>query len=110
MTDGVQAAIECADVLVLEANHDPEMLRRGGYPWTLKRRILSDRGHLANNEAAWALMRMKKRPRKVYLAHLSEENNRPALAHNTVQEILSGHGVLIDVEACLPEGGVSTII
>ena len=110
VTDGVQAAIEGADVLVLEANHDPEMLRRGGYPWTLKRRILSDRGHLANNEAAWALMRMKKRPRKVYLAHLSEENNRPALAHNTVQEILSGHGVLIDVEACLPEGGVSTII
>ena len=110
VTDGVQAAIEGADVLVLEANHDPEMLRRGDYPWPLKRRILSDRGHLANSEAAWALMRMKKRPHKVYLAHLSEENNRPPLAHDTVQEILTGNGVLLDVECCLPEGGATTII
>ena len=110
VTDGVQAAIEEADVLVLEANHDPEMLRRGGYPWPLKRRILSDRGHLANSEAAWALMRMKKRPRKVYLAHPSEENNRPSLAHDTVQEILTGNGVQLDVECCLPEGGATTII
>lgn len=110
VTDSVQDAIDGADVLVLEANHDPEMLRRGGYPWPLKRRILSNRGHLANNEAAWALMRMKKHPRKVYLAHLSEENNRPGLAHDTVHDILSAHGVVLDIESCLPEGGAETII
>ena len=93
VTSDVQAAIDGADVLVLEANHDPEVLRNGSYPWPLKRRILSNRGHLANSDAAWALVRMKKRPSKVFLAHLSEENNRPELARDTVQRILAGQGL-----------------
>ena len=110
VTDTVQEAMEGADVLVLEANHDADLLRRGSYPWPLKRRILSNRGHLANGEAAWALTRMKKHPRKVYLAHLSEENNRPALACDTVQDILSSRGMTLDVESCLPEGGAEIIL
>ena len=110
VTDTVQEAMEGADVLVLEANHDTDLLRRGSYPWPLKRRILSNRGHLANGEAAWALTRMKKHPRKVYLAHLSEENNRPALACDTVQDILSSRGMTLDVESCLPEGGAEIIL
>ena len=110
VTDTVQEAMEGADVLVLEANHDADLLRRGSYPWPLKRRILSNRGHLANGEAAWALTRMKKHPRKVYLAHLSEENNHPALACDTVQDILSSRGMTLDVESCLPEGGAEIIL
>lgn len=110
VTDAVQEAMEGADVLVLEANHDADLLRRGSYPWPLKRRILSNRGHLANGDAAWALTRMKKRPRKVYLAHLSEENNRPALACDTVHDILASRGVTLDIESCLPEGGAEIII
>ena len=110
VTDTVQGAMEGADVLVLEANHDADLLRRGSYPWPLKRRILSNRGHLANGEAAWALTRMKKHPRKVYLAHLSEENNRPALACDTVQDILSSRGMTLNVESCLPEGGAEIIL
>lgn len=97
VTSSVQAAIEGADVLILESNHDPEVLKQGSYPWPLKRRILSNRGHLANSDAAWALIRMQKRPEKVFLAHLSEENNRPELAENTVQGILERQGVNIDL-------------
>ena len=97
VTSSVQAAIEGADVLILESNHDPEVLKQGSYPWPLKRRILSNRGHLANSDAAWALIRMQKRPEKVFLAHLSEENNRPELAENTVQGILERQGVNMDL-------------
>ena len=53
---------------------------------------------------------MKKHPRKVYLAHLSEENNRPALACDTVQDILASRGVVMDIESCLPEGGAEIIV
>ena len=110
VTDTVQDAMEGADVLVLEANHDADLLRQGNYPWPLKRRILSNRGHLANGDAAWALTRMKKHPRKVYLAHLSEENNRPALARDTVHDILASCGMTLDIESCLPEGGAEIIM
>ena len=97
VTSSVQAAIEGADVLVLEANHDPDVLKNGAYPWPLKRRILSNRGHLANADAAWALVRMQRRPSKVFLAHLSEENNRPELARETVQGILDRQGIRLDL-------------
>ena len=110
VTDAVQDAMEGADVLVLEANHDADLLRQGGYPWPLKRRILSNRGHLANGDAAWALTRMKKPPRKVYLAHLSEENNRPVLARDTVTSILASRGLVFDIEPCMPEGGAEIIM
>lgn len=93
VTSAVQTAIEGADVLVLEANHDPALLRQGSYPWPLKRRILGNHGHLANEEAAWALCRMRRRPQQVFLAHMSEENNRPELAQRTVQEILAAQGI-----------------
>ena len=93
VSSSVQEALEGADVLVLEANHDPGILKNGSYPWPLKQRILSNRGHLANSDAAWALARMRQVPGYVFLAHLSEENNRPELAKNTIQAILEQQGV-----------------
>lgn len=98
VTANVQAAIEGADTLILEANHDPEVLKNGAYPWPLKRRILSNRGHLANADAAWALARMRKKPEKVFLAHLSEENNRPEIARKTVDGILTRQGIQLDIQ------------
>lgn len=89
----VQEALEGSDVLVLEANHDPGILRNGSYPWPLKQRILSNRGHLANSDAAWALARMRRVPQHVFLAHLSHENNRPDLAKHTIQAILDQQGI-----------------
>ena len=93
VTSNVQQALEGADILVLEANYDPDMLQDGSYPWPLKRRIMSNRGHLANADAAWALARLKEKPGQVVLAHLSEENNRPEVAEETVRKILHRQGI-----------------
>ncbi len=110
VTGAVQSSLEGADALVLEANHDPAMLRQGSYPWPLQQRILGNRGHLANSEAAWALARMKKRPAKVFLAHLSAENNRPELAGDTVRAILHDQGIPLaemDIALARQDGIVS---
>ena len=80
-----------ADVLVLEANHDVDMLRIGKYPWFLKQRVLSDYGHLSNEAAGRCLVELLKRSekqRRVFLAHLSRENNFPEMAYQTVKNIL----------------------
>ncbi len=82
---------EDADLLVLEANHDVDMLRIGKYPWFLKQRVLSDVGHLSNEAAGNCLVELLKRngkERRVYLAHLSRENNFPEMAYQTVKNIL----------------------
>lgn len=77
------------DCLVLEANHDPQLLMKGPYPWPLKKRIASILGHLSNEKAGQALLRtIGPRTKKVILAHLSEENNRPSLAVETVNNML----------------------
>ena len=93
VTEEVRSAVEDADVLVLEANHDVAMLRQGPYPWPLKQRILGGRGHLANDEAVRTLARLRHPPKRVFLAHLSETNNLPALAERTVRGILSASGL-----------------
>ena len=82
---------EDADLLILEANHDVDMLRIGKYPWFLKQRVLSDVGHLSNEAAGKCLvelLRRKEKERRVYLAHLSRENNFPEMAYQTVKNIL----------------------
>lgn len=92
--------IRDADILVLESNHDENILRMGSYPWFLKQRILGERGHLSNEAAARALasvlqdeMRQgRKKPRRVLLAHLSRENNFPEMAVATMENILEESG------------------
>jgi phosphoribosyl 1,2-cyclic phosphodiesterase len=97
VTSSVQEALEGANILVLEANYDPELLTGGSYPWPLKRRIMSNRGHLANADAAWALSRLKQKPGQVVLVHLSEENNRPEVAEETVRKILHRQGIELEI-------------
>ncbi len=80
-----------ADLLILEANHDVDMLKIGRYPWFLKQRVLGEQGHLSNETAAKTLLRLLKeedRKRQVLLAHLSHENNFPQMAYQTVKNIL----------------------
>ena len=93
-TETVVRALAYSDILVLEANHDVNMLEGGSYPWHLKQRILSNRGHLSNDAAAWLLAKLpKKKQTEVFLAHLSQENNRPQLALETVETILRSQSV-----------------
>jgi phosphoribosyl 1,2-cyclic phosphodiesterase len=86
--------------LVLEANHDPELLKKGSYPWPLKKRVSSAQGHLSNQEAGIALVQtLGPQTRQVVLTHLSAENNRPALALKTVEKTLEKkHFSLEEVE------------
>ncbi len=76
--------------LVLECNHDRELLSNGRYPVSLKRRVGGDFGHLANDAAAEILAAVdKRRLRRVIAAHLSEENNRPELARRALATALA---------------------
>ena len=77
------------DVLILETNHDLDMLRNGPYPWSLKQRVAGRHGHLSNREAAEGLPElMNDRLRWVVLYHLSRTNNLPALAAAAIGETL----------------------
>jgi phosphoribosyl 1,2-cyclic phosphodiesterase len=84
-----------AEAVVLEANHDPDWLRRGPYSARLKRRISSKDGHLSNQQAAEAGLALAPHGLKdLILAHLSKTNNSPARACGTVHRVLreAGHG------------------
>ncbi|NLC70667.1 MAG: MBL fold metallo-hydrolase [Desulfuromonadaceae bacterium] len=77
-------------VLVLESNHDEEMLRDGPYPWFLKQRIRSRHGHLSNEASSKLLQYLLwERLEAVFLAHLSHENNTPGLAGDAAHRVLS---------------------
>jgi phosphoribosyl 1,2-cyclic phosphodiesterase len=79
--DDVFDALAGVDALLLECNHDVERLRAGSYPPFLKARILGDRGHLSNAQAAAVLARLDRRRLGVVAAgHLSQRNNEPRLA------------------------------
>ena len=82
-----------ADAVVLEANHDPDWLRRGPYPVELKRRVSSSSGHLSNHQAAEAALALAPHGLKdLVLAHLSATNNSPARACGTVSRALREAG------------------
>lgn len=79
--DAARRHLSCADCVVLEFNHDERMLLEGPYPWHLKERILSGRGHLSNGDASREIVRLARGPLStLILAHLSAENNTPELA------------------------------
>lgn len=82
-------ALHDSDLLYMEANHDPELLRLGRYPVYLQKRIRSAHGHLSNEQCAAGLLQtMTPRTRHVILGHLSEENNRPRLAFEAIRSAL----------------------
>ena len=85
----VQQRLKGCRVLILETNHDEEMLRDGPYPWHLKQRIRSNHGHLSNRAGAALLDELRwEGLEAVFLAHLSETNNNPQLAEAAVGEVL----------------------
>ena len=82
------------DILVIEANHDVDMLMAGPYPYQLKKRILGGNGHLNNEDCGRALAALYKTGvRNAVLGHLSAENNFPALAVATVRAVLDEAGI-----------------
>ena len=100
-SDHVRGVVKNADAYLVESNHDVQMLRMGGYPWNLKQRILGDKGHLSNEDGALVMADiLGNKTKKVFLGHLSKENNIKELAHMTMENTLKekGLGVNIDFE------------
>jgi phosphoribosyl 1,2-cyclic phosphodiesterase len=92
----VKAQLKNLDLLLLESNHDLEMLRDGPYPWSVKQRVLSRVGHLSNEAAASFLEEdYDGNAAYVILGHLSESNNLPELARVTAERALSGRASLL---------------
>ncbi|MGT2906414.1 MBL fold metallo-hydrolase [Streptococcus dentiloxodontae] len=90
VSDRMAGMIENADGYLIESNHDIEILRAGSYPWSTKQRILSDKGHLCNEDGADAMIRtIGNKTKKIYLGHLSRENNIKELAHMTMENHLA---------------------
>jgi phosphoribosyl 1,2-cyclic phosphodiesterase len=96
MSPNVKAALRRIDVLLLESNHDLEMLRDGPYPWSVKQRVLSRVGHLSNEATAAFLEKDYDGGASwIILGHLSEANNAPELARLCAEQALSGHPTLL---------------
>ena len=89
VSERVKHVIDNADAFVFECNHDVNMLRSGTYPWHLQQRILGDKGHVSNEDAGITLSEViGAATRKVFMAHLSRENNYPELARMTLEQTL----------------------
>ncbi len=96
VSDRMKGTIANADAYIFESNHDVEMLRMGRYPWSIKRRILSDVGHVSNEDAALAMDDViGDRTKRIYLAHLSTDNNMKDLARMSVTQTLESKGHVI---------------
>ena len=95
VSDRMKGHIAAADSYVFESNHDVGMLQMGRYPWSIKRRILSDVGHVSNEDAAVAMSEVvAEKPTQIYLAHLSKDNNMKDLARMSVSQTLQSCGVI----------------
>src|SRR5690625_1570411 len=94
VSDTMKGIIKESDVFLFESNHDVDMLRMGRYPWNTKQRILSDVGHVSNEDAAHAMKDViTSNTKRIYLGHLSLDNNIKELARMSVEQILNQHDI-----------------
>jgi phosphoribosyl 1,2-cyclic phosphodiesterase len=101
-SDEVSKTLEDADVILLESNHDVQMLKFGPYPYPLKRRILSNVGHLSNEDCGKGIVQITNAKfKKIILGHLSKTNNYPELAYQTVVNVLNNSGVKLEKDLSL---------
>ena len=94
-TEEIRDNIIDSDIILLESNHDVNMLRMGPYPYKLKLRVLGENGHLSNEDCGSAIVSLLKNDKKkqIVLGHLSGTNNHPDLAYQTVVDVLSENGI-----------------
>jgi len=96
VSDRMKGTIDNAEAYVFESNHDVDMLRMCRYPWSIKRRILSDIGHVSNEDAALAMTDViGDRTKRIYLAHLSLDNNMKDLAKMAVKQTIESKGFIV---------------
>lgn len=94
VTDSLRVHLQRTDLVLLESNHDLEMLRVGPYPWSVKQRVMSRRGHLSNEIAAEFIRKdLDTSVSTVVLGHISEHNNHPELVRNLGMKALKGRAL-----------------
>lgn len=94
ITRTVWENIQGAEAVLIEANYDPDMLKNGSYPFELKKRIASNHGHLSNADCGRTVYDLLKTgTKKFILGHLSQENNLPDIAENTVLSTVVGYDI-----------------
>jgi phosphoribosyl 1,2-cyclic phosphodiesterase len=116
MDTRLMSRMEKSDLLMLESNHDVEMLMNGSYPWPLKKRISGGSGHLSNDTAARVVTNLAKMNMYTFiLGHLSRENNSPGLAERTTCDMLEendirpGKDIYLDIAQRDSHGRVVTV-
>lgn len=98
------------DIYIIESNHDEKMLMEGPYPYILKQRIISDKGHLSNRTVAGYLVDLVGDHTKyIILAHLSEKNNTEQLAYQTTKEFLEEHHIEKEILIAKPQESLETV-
>ena len=103
VTPDAHAALSNVRILAIESNHDVVMLREGPYPYVLKQRILSDRGHLSNAQCCEEVERLLgPRLEHIVAMHISEHNNTFGIPVRTLQKMLDAHGHPATVQAAYP--------
>lgn len=108
VTDTIRSAVLGSDAVILEANHDEHMLDAGPYPFVLKQRIKSEKGHLSNDEAAeLAAELVRNGTKNIMLGHLSNQNNYPQLAYETVNAKLKIEKLSIERLSVAPRFEIS---
>lgn len=108
ITDEIMNSVYGSDLILLESNHDVGMLQNGPYPFFLKQRILSDHGHLSNeNCAKTAVKLMESGTTRFVLGHLSKENNMPSLAYETTRSAMTMAGAKENLDYLLSVAGNS---
>lgn len=100
--DEIKNNIKNSNLLMIESNHDVDMLKIGSYPWFLKQRVSGELGHLSNDDAGHLISQVLcGKNENILLGHLSRENNFPELAYQTVANILNENGIDIQRDVSL---------
>ncbi len=103
MPDSIKMHLRGVDLLLLESNHDLDMLKVGPYPWSVKQRVMSRRGHLSNEVAGEFLRNsLDHSVSTLILGHISEHNNHPELVRRTAQKALTGRLLFTNLVVAQP--------
>ncbi len=102
ITKAMLSNLAGCEAVIIEANHDVQMLSLGTYPYHLKKRILSDKGHLSNDKCAWLATQLAIwGTKRILLGHLSKENNTPQKAFECVKKCLESNGFKLGCDVLL---------
>jgi phosphoribosyl 1,2-cyclic phosphodiesterase len=94
-TQGVLDAMSGSNLVFIESNYDEDMLKNGNYPTHLKRRVMSDFGHLSNTDCGSVIAKLTNMgTRQFVLSHLSQNNNYPELAFSSIVDTLDSNGIV----------------